>query len=58
MTESVHFADGLPRVICVIPAGATLLSVGGRIVCVHPDMPASYVTPTGLVPIPVCPPSE
>lgn len=45
----VHFTEA--TFIGTVPAGAKLIAVGLKVMVVAPDIPASWVTPTGLVPI-------
>ncbi len=52
-TVPVHFVD--PVLLADLPEGAKLIAIGLKILVVAPDLPVSWVTPTGLVALDMVP---
>lgn len=44
-----------PHLLCMLPAGAQIISAGPQIIVVAPNVAPCYLTPTGLKPIAVAP---
>ena len=52
----VHFVE--PHLLCTLPAGAQIISVGLQIIVVAPGAPPYYLTLTGLKPLAEAPIAE